>query len=217
MCCMPGGTAACLWHIRQQDSLGRCPCERHQAEALSSPCCWPGSTTAHVHLAHMRANVSRIEPSRRLLQAVCSTIKGNFLFSPCCSSLARLVSPAAPFYRVETLLRCVGWLQGRRRLELFGEDHNIRPGWVTVGSSLVGSNFNAQVTCPWLTTEGTASHLKCFLQVWHGSISCFSSRGKGLAVIPGWHHCCMCVPCAWQALHACTCKGCPWRVRPLTG
>jgi mRNA (2'-O-methyladenosine-N6-)-methyltransferase len=25
---------------------------------------------------------------------------------------------------------------GRRRLELFGEDHNIRPGWLTLGSSL---------------------------------------------------------------------------------
>eukprot|EP00891_Asterochloris_glomerata_P004926 jgi/Astpho2/4926/Aster-05853 len=32
---------------------------------------------------------------------------------------------------------------GRRRLELFGEDHNIRPGWVTVGSALTSSNFNA--------------------------------------------------------------------------
>ena len=41
-----------------------------------------------------------------------------------------------------------GCLQGRRRLELFGEDHNIRPGWVTVGSSLVGNNFNAQVSYP---------------------------------------------------------------------
>ena len=36
---------------------------------------------------------------------------------------------------------------GRRRLELFGEDHNIRPGWVTVGSNLTSSNFNPQV-CP---------------------------------------------------------------------
>lgn len=34
---------------------------------------------------------------------------------------------------------------GRRRLELFGEDHNIREGWVTVGKSLTASNFNAQV------------------------------------------------------------------------
>ena len=46
-------------------------------------------------------------------------------------------------------------LQGRRRLELFGENHNIRPGWVTVGNSLVGSNFSAQVSfcsetlCSW--------------------------------------------------------------------
>lgn len=34
--------------------------------------------------------------------------------------------------------------QGRRRLELFGEDHNIRPGWVTVGTHLTSSNFNPQ-------------------------------------------------------------------------
>ncbi|KAG2496477.1 hypothetical protein HYH03_005303 [Edaphochlamys debaryana] len=33
---------------------------------------------------------------------------------------------------------------GRRRLELFGEDHNIRPGWVTVGKQLTSSNFNKQ-------------------------------------------------------------------------
>ncbi|MEW5314321.1 MAG: hypothetical protein WDW38_005829 [Sanguina aurantia] len=32
---------------------------------------------------------------------------------------------------------------GKRRLELFGEDHNIREGWVTVGKSLTHSNFNA--------------------------------------------------------------------------
>jgi len=32
---------------------------------------------------------------------------------------------------------------GRRRLELFGEDHNIRPGWLTVGSGLSSSNFDA--------------------------------------------------------------------------
>jgi hypothetical protein len=39
-------------------------------------------------------------------------------------------------------------VQGRRRLELFGEDHNIRPGWVTIGNALVGSNFNSQVHKP---------------------------------------------------------------------
>ena len=40
----------------------------------------------------------------------------------------------------------LGCVAGRRRLELFGEDHNIRPGWVTVGSNLTSSNFNPQVT-----------------------------------------------------------------------
>lgn len=32
---------------------------------------------------------------------------------------------------------------GMRRLELFGEDHNIRPGWLTLGISLSSSNFDA--------------------------------------------------------------------------
>ncbi|CAA7033268.1 unnamed protein product [Microthlaspi erraticum] len=33
---------------------------------------------------------------------------------------------------------------GRRRLELFGEDHNIRSGWLTVGKALSSSNFEPQ-------------------------------------------------------------------------
>ncbi|PIN03364.1 putative N6-adenine methylase involved in transcription regulation [Handroanthus impetiginosus] len=33
---------------------------------------------------------------------------------------------------------------GRRRLELFGEDHNIRSGWLTIGKGLSSSNFNAE-------------------------------------------------------------------------
>ncbi|KAI5065274.1 hypothetical protein GOP47_0019969 [Adiantum capillus-veneris] len=36
---------------------------------------------------------------------------------------------------------------GQRRLELFGEDHNIRAGWITVGKHLTSSNFNAQTYC----------------------------------------------------------------------
>ncbi|XP_051184843.1 N6-adenosine-methyltransferase non-catalytic subunit MTB isoform X2 [Lolium perenne] len=33
---------------------------------------------------------------------------------------------------------------GMRRLELFGEDHNIRPGWLTLGKALSSSNFNKE-------------------------------------------------------------------------
>ncbi|XP_062216791.1 N6-adenosine-methyltransferase non-catalytic subunit MTB-like [Phragmites australis] len=33
---------------------------------------------------------------------------------------------------------------GRRRLELFGEDHNIRPGWLTLGKGLSYSNLNKE-------------------------------------------------------------------------
>ncbi|KAK8639257.1 hypothetical protein V6N13_137646 [Hibiscus sabdariffa] len=35
---------------------------------------------------------------------------------------------------------------GSRRLELFGEEHNIRYGWLTVGKGLSSSNFNAEVS-----------------------------------------------------------------------
>jgi len=34
---------------------------------------------------------------------------------------------------------------GRRRLELFGEDHNIRPGWVTLGNKMSSSNWNTEI------------------------------------------------------------------------
>jgi hypothetical protein len=37
------------------------------------------------------------------------------------------------------------WRAGQRRLELFGEDRNIRPGWVTVGRQLTSSNFDPEV------------------------------------------------------------------------
>lgn len=33
---------------------------------------------------------------------------------------------------------------GKRRLELFGEDHNIRPGWLTLGKDLSYSNFSKE-------------------------------------------------------------------------
>ncbi|KAJ4804662.1 N6-adenosine-methyltransferase subunit METTL14 [Rhynchospora pubera] len=33
---------------------------------------------------------------------------------------------------------------GKRRLELFGEDHNIRPSWLTLGKGLSSSNYNKE-------------------------------------------------------------------------
>ncbi|KAG0574220.1 hypothetical protein KC19_VG244900 [Ceratodon purpureus] len=50
--------------------------------------------------------------------------------------------------------------QGMRRIELFGEDHNIRAGWVTVGKGLTSSNFNPQTYAKnFADTEG---------KVWQG-------------------------------------------------
>eukprot|EP01105_Mastigella_eilhardi_P006526 TRINITY_DN1806_c0_g1_i1.p1 TRINITY_DN1806_c0_g1~~TRINITY_DN1806_c0_g1_i1.p1 ORF type:complete len:459 (-),score=62.80 TRINITY_DN1806_c0_g1_i1:31-1407(-) len=40
---------------------------------------------------------------------------------------------------------------GLRRLELFGEDHNIRPGWVTIGDKISSSNFSAALYASFFT------------------------------------------------------------------
>ena len=47
---------------------------------------------------------------------------------------------------------------GRRRLELFGHDHNIRPGWVTVGNELTSSNFDPAVRSLQPTTPPSTHH-----------------------------------------------------------
>lgn len=38
---------------------------------------------------------------------------------------------------------------GRRKLELFGNNKSIRPGWVTLGQDLSQSNFNGEVYSKW--------------------------------------------------------------------
>ncbi|CAG8544715.1 2050_t:CDS:2 [Acaulospora colombiana] len=42
---------------------------------------------------------------------------------------------------------------GRRRLELFGEDHNIRPGWLTIGNGLSSSNFDANTYASYFSEQ----------------------------------------------------------------
>jgi len=46
---------------------------------------------------------------------------------------------------------------GRRRLELFGEDHNIRRGWLTLGDALTTSNFERGTYQSWFS--GESGHL----------------------------------------------------------
>lgn len=48
---------------------------------------------------------------------------------------------------------------GRRRLELFGENHNIRPGWVTVGKDLSASNFKPHVYCAHFTNADGSTYV----------------------------------------------------------
>lgn len=46
---------------------------------------------------------------------------------------------------------------GRRRLELFGCDHNIRIGWVTVGTEISSTNYSAEKYKSYF--EGANGHL----------------------------------------------------------
>lgn len=45
---------------------------------------------------------------------------------------------------------------GRRRIELFGEDHNIRQGWLTIGNSLSRTNYSQTVYENWF--KGDAAY-----------------------------------------------------------
>ncbi len=50
---------------------------------------------------------------------------------------------------------------GRRRLHLFGKDTTIRPGWVTVGSDLTSSNFDADLYNSYFNTSPDAFLTGC--------------------------------------------------------
>eukprot|EP00919_Chromeraceae_sp_WS-2016_P010383 GHVR01024308.1.p1 GENE.GHVR01024308.1~~GHVR01024308.1.p1 ORF type:complete len:109 (+),score=14.11 GHVR01024308.1:801-1127(+) len=47
---------------------------------------------------------------------------------------------------------------GRRRLELFGTDSNVRQGWLTLGKALSASNFDSSRYCSWF--EGDSNLLR---------------------------------------------------------
>jgi mRNA (2'-O-methyladenosine-N6-)-methyltransferase len=42
---------------------------------------------------------------------------------------------------------------GRRRLELFGNPDNIRPGWLTIGNALPGTNYKPEEYDNWIRNE----------------------------------------------------------------
>ena len=48
---------------------------------------------------------------------------------------------------------------GRRRIELFGLDHNIRRGWVTLGKDVNGSNYKVDKYETFFFPEGKDDHL----------------------------------------------------------
>ena len=63
----------------------------------------------------------------------------SYLYTEVCVYAGSTTKPEELYHIIEH------FAQGQRRIELFGEDHNIRAGWVTVGKGLTSSNFNPQV------------------------------------------------------------------------
>eukprot|EP00933_Yihiella_yeosuensis_P017282 TRINITY_DN14474_c0_g1_i1.p1 TRINITY_DN14474_c0_g1~~TRINITY_DN14474_c0_g1_i1.p1 ORF type:complete len:485 (+),score=73.96 TRINITY_DN14474_c0_g1_i1:85-1539(+) len=49
---------------------------------------------------------------------------------------------------------------GRRRLELFGNDRNLRDGWLTLGSGLTTSNWNKEAYLSWFEGDGRWPEVK---------------------------------------------------------
>ncbi len=49
---------------------------------------------------------------------------------------------------------------GRRRIELFGEDHNIRPGWLTIGKGLSSTKYDPQLYESWFKGDGAYPQLQ---------------------------------------------------------
>lgn len=69
-----------------------------------------------------------------------------YLFIQLATSSIDVFSVAGSSKKPEDMYRIIEhFALGRRRLELFGEDHNIRPGWLTLGKNLSYSNFNKEV------------------------------------------------------------------------
>ncbi|CAJ0755473.1 1529_t:CDS:2 [Entrophospora sp. SA101] len=60
-----------------------------------------------------------------------------------------IISEEPPFGKLYHIIE--HFCLGRRRLELFGEDHNIRPGWLTIGLGLSSSNFDPQTYASYFT------------------------------------------------------------------
>jgi len=49
---------------------------------------------------------------------------------------------------------------GRRRIELFGEDHNIRAGWLTLGKNLSSTSYDQNLYESWFKGEGAYPQLQ---------------------------------------------------------
>ncbi|KAJ9533460.1 hypothetical protein QJQ45_026459, partial [Haematococcus lacustris] len=74
-------------------------------------------------------------------------LDGHFIHTNCDTDVIVSEEPAGGSCEKPTELYEIieRFCLGKRRLELFGEEHNIRDGWVTVGLNLPASNFRPDV------------------------------------------------------------------------
>ncbi|KAF8065623.1 mettl14 [Scenedesmus sp. PABB004] len=88
--------------------------------------------------------------------AVKREVDGHILHANC--DVDVIVSEEPPLGSTEKPDELYGiierFVNGRRRLELFGEDHNVREGWVTVGRGISQTTFKKQVYAGHFRSEG---------------------------------------------------------------
>ncbi|KAJ3343924.1 N6-adenosine-methyltransferase subunit mettl14 [Gonapodya sp. JEL0774] len=62
--------------------------------------------------------------------------------------------PAGDTHKPEEIYHIIEhFCLGRRRLELFGTDANVRPGWLTIGADISGTNFDANAYNSYFSSE----------------------------------------------------------------
>ncbi|KAJ8442027.1 hypothetical protein Cgig2_007865 [Carnegiea gigantea] len=103
-----------------------------------------------LHAISLACYVSRSWKCVRLIKVLHSALPYSCQFNVLCAVSMRTCNLSATSCggstaEPEEMYRIIEhFALGRRRIELLGEDHNIRTGWLTVGYGLSLSNFNAE-------------------------------------------------------------------------
>jgi hypothetical protein len=95
------------------------------------------------HLVHANVDTDVLVSEEPPLGCACLSLLPSFSVSYSFTLSTSLTHAAATRKPEELYLMIEHFCLGRRRLELFGSDHNIRRGWLTLGLGISTSNYAA--------------------------------------------------------------------------